>query len=79
MSHALSPALMMLTAAMVDRHLREARLEHRSRFVPSGDETGTDRIDIVEVEAVSRRASTSGGVSGSAWCGITSMLTARSR
>jgi hypothetical protein len=50
MSRALSPGLMMLTAAMVDRHLRDARLEHRSRFVPSGDDTGTDRIDIVEVE-----------------------------
>jgi hypothetical protein len=69
----------MLTAAMVDRHLREARLEHRSRFVPSGDETGTDRIDIVEVEG-GIPASIYLRVGGSAWCGITSTtLTERSR
>jgi hypothetical protein len=41
---------MMLMNAQVDRHLREARLEHRSRYVPSRDEAGDDRIDIVEVE-----------------------------
>jgi hypothetical protein len=41
---------MMLITALVDRHFREARFEHPARFVPSGDETGDDRIDIVEVE-----------------------------
>jgi hypothetical protein len=41
---------MMLTAVLVDRHLIEARLEHRARFVPSRDETGDDRLDIVEIE-----------------------------
>ena len=40
MSRALSPGLMMLTAALIDGPLREAGLEHRSRFVASGDETG---------------------------------------
>jgi hypothetical protein len=50
MSRALSPGRMMLMTALVDRHFREARLEHRIRFVPSVDETGDDRIDIVEVE-----------------------------
>jgi hypothetical protein len=50
MSRALSPGRMMLMNAQVDRHLREARLEHRSRYAPSGDDTGTDRIDVVEVE-----------------------------
>jgi hypothetical protein len=41
---------MRLAAALVDRHFREARAEHRVRFVPSRDETGGDRIDIVEIE-----------------------------
>jgi hypothetical protein len=50
MSRTLLPGRMMLMTAMIDRPLREAHLEHRGRFVPSGDETGTDRIDIVEVE-----------------------------
>ena len=50
MSRALSPGRMMLMTALVDRHFREARVEHRCRFVPSGDETGNDRIDIVEIE-----------------------------
>ena len=50
MSRALSPGRMMLMTVLIDRHLREARLEHRSRFVPSRDAGGDDRIDIVEVE-----------------------------
>ena len=50
MSRALSPGRMMLTTALVDRHFREARLEHRVRFVPSVDDTGDDKIDIVEIE-----------------------------
>jgi hypothetical protein len=50
MSRALSPGRMMLMAVLVDRHLREARLEHRSRYVPSRNEAGDDRIDIVEIE-----------------------------
>src|SRR5215471_17792397 len=50
MSRALSPGLMMLTAALIDGRLREAGLEHRSRFVALGDKAGDDRIDIVEVE-----------------------------
>jgi hypothetical protein len=40
----------MLLVALVDRHLREARLEHRARFVPSGAKGDDPRIDIVEVE-----------------------------
>lgn len=50
MSHGRSAGLLMLTAAMVDRHFRGAGLEHRVRFVASGDETGEDRIDVVEAE-----------------------------
>jgi hypothetical protein len=50
MSRALLPGRMMLMTALVDRHFREARVEHRGRFVPSGDEPGNDRIDIVEIE-----------------------------
>jgi hypothetical protein len=49
-SHGRSAGLLMLTAAMVDRHFRGAGLEHRVRFVASGDETGEDRIDVVEAE-----------------------------
>jgi hypothetical protein len=37
MSRVLSPGRMMLMTALVDRHFREARLEHRIRFVPSVD------------------------------------------
>jgi hypothetical protein len=50
MSRALSSGRMMLMVAVVDRHLRESRLEHRARFVPSGGEGNDPRIDIVEVE-----------------------------
>lgn len=37
-------------AALVDHHMRAAGLEHRGRFVPSGDETGDDMLDVVEVQ-----------------------------
>src|SRR5215472_13921329 len=58
MTRSPSPGRMMLMNAQVDRQLREARLEHRSRYVPSRDEAGDDRIDIVEVE---------GGLAMSIW------------
>ena len=58
MSRAVSPGRMLLLNAQVDRHLREARLEHRSRYVPARDDDGDDRIDIVEVE---------GGLAMSIW------------
>ena len=58
MSRAVTPGRMMLMNAQVDRQLREARLEHRSRYVPSRNEAGDDRIDIVEVE---------GGLAMSIW------------
>jgi hypothetical protein len=45
-SRTLSSGLVMLTAALIDHQLRAAGLEHRTRFVASGD----DRLDIVEVE-----------------------------
>jgi hypothetical protein len=50
LSRATAPGLMMLTAAVIDRHFREARLEHRVRFIPSGNDKGDDRVDVVEVE-----------------------------
>jgi len=58
MSRAVTPGRMMLMNAQVDRHLREAGLEHRSRYVPSRNDAGDDRIDIVEVE---------GGLAMSVW------------
>jgi hypothetical protein len=39
-----------LTIAVVDRHLQEAGLEHRARYLPARDDTVDDRINIVEVE-----------------------------
>ena len=50
MTRSPSPGRMLLMNAQVDRQLREAGLEHRSRYVPSRNEEGDDRIDIVEVE-----------------------------
>jgi hypothetical protein len=41
---------MLLAGALVDRHLREAGLEHRARFVRARGDTVDDRIDIVEIE-----------------------------
>jgi hypothetical protein len=41
---------MVLAMALVDRHLREAGLEHRARYVPARHETVDDTIDILEVE-----------------------------
>jgi len=57
MTRAVTPGRMMLMNAQVDRHLREARLEHRS-YVPAREDDGDDRIDIVEVE---------GGLAMSIW------------
>ena len=39
-----------LTIAVLNRHLREAGLEHRARYIPARNDTGDDRIDIVEIE-----------------------------
>ena len=39
-----------LTIAVPNRHLQEAGLEHRARYVPARDDIVDDRIDIVEVE-----------------------------
>jgi hypothetical protein len=39
-----------LTMAVLNRHLQEAGLEHRARYVPERNDTVDDRIDIVEVE-----------------------------
>jgi hypothetical protein len=49
-SRSFATSRMVMTVALIDHHLREAGLEHWARFAPSGDETGDDRIDIVEIE-----------------------------
>jgi hypothetical protein len=43
-------AMRALLVTLIDRRLRDVGLEHHGRFVPSADEAGDDRIDIVEVE-----------------------------
>lgn len=39
-----------LTIAVLNRHLQEAGLEYRARYVPARNDAVDDRIDIVEVE-----------------------------
>jgi hypothetical protein len=39
-----------LTIAVVNRHLQEAGFEHRARYVPARNDTVDDQIDIVEVK-----------------------------